>query len=252
MTILESDIQIHGSAVMPEDDLAANIGGAIDLGTVVSFEDLTANSRVEAISSVAGDVMTMTITGRNAAGEIVTEVKALTGTTVVTFTTIWKRLLKVVLASVSTGTVTLRKLTNGGDLMLFKPGVKTVRRVFYDAAADVAGGATRKFYDKIFVRNGNATDALTNAKISITANPGNKLAFALEAGLDGMDKNGAGKTRLQAPAGYVFDAVEKSVVNNGNHSPLKAQGVWLELTLAAGAAAAAEVYKIREVGTNAA
>lgn len=252
MPIAASDIVFLGSATMPENDATTQIGGAVAAAVSVVFTDLDANGTVEVISTNAADTMNLTVYGRNAAGEIVSETKALNGTTVVSFTTTFKRLMKAVLASAAAGTVTLRKAAAAGDLMEFLPGITHVRRVFYDVAADVAGGSTRKFYEKIFAKNKHATDALTNAKISLPTNPGDKIAFALEAALDGSDTNGAGNNRLVAPGGYTFTTAEKNVVNSGNHSPTKVQGIWLELTLAAGAAAAAETFEIKEMGTNAA
>lgn len=252
MPLADTDIVFLGSAVMPENDTTTEIGGAVANAVSVIFTDLDANGTVEVVSSHAGDTMNLTVWGRNAAGEIVSEVKALNGTTVVDFTTTFKRLMKATLASAATGTVTLRKDGNAGNLMAFAPGITTVRKVFYEAAADAAGGAQRKYYEKIYAKNKHGTDALTNAKISIPTNPGNKIAFALDTALGGGGSNGAGNNRLVAPAGYTFTLAEKDVANSGNHSPGAVQGIWLELTLAAGAAAAAETFVIREAGTAAA
>lgn len=252
MPVSENDLVFYGSAVMPESDAETAIGGAIDKTVVVTFTDLDTNGTVEAVSSAAGDTMSLTVTGRNAAGEIVSETKALNGTAPVAFSTTFKRLMKAVLASAAAGTVTLRKSGGGTTLMTFPAGVLTVRRVFYEVAADVAGGSSRSFYEKIFAANNNATDALTNAKISIQTNPGGRFAFALESVLDGSDTNGVGNNRQVAPAGYSFGTSELAVANGSNHSPEKAQGIWLRLTLPAGAAASADTLVLRETGTTAA
>ena len=51
-----------------------------------------------------------------------------------------------------------------------------------------------------------------------------------------------------APGGYTFNGSDKNVANSQNHSAGAGQGVWLELTLAAGAAAAKTSYTLRETG----
>lgn len=131
--------------------------------------------------------------------------------------------------------------------------IMTVMRPIPDIAAEAEGGSERKYYTKIFVANNNATKALTNATIAeeaagLFAN----IAFALEDALDDTGTNGAGNNRLVAPASgtTAFDSNEKNVPNSQNFSPQSALGVWLEVTLAAGAAAANSFYQIRVKGQS--
>lgn len=250
MPVAASDIVYYGSATMAEDDVTTQIGGAIDLTTVITFTKLDADGTVEVVSDNAGDTMNLTVTGRKPDGTITSEVKALSGTTVVDFTTTFKRLLKAELSGVATGTVTLRKDGAAGDLMIFAPGVTTIRRPFYNVAADEAGGAARTFYEKIFVKNNNGTDALIGAAVSFPVNVGSRVAWAVEGSLNGTDDNGVGNDRQTAPGGYTFNTTTKNVFGD-NLTPLAAQGIWMELSLAAGLAAGDDANTIRTAGTTA-
>jgi len=120
-----------------------------------------------------------------------------------------------------------------------------VRRPFFNASAPPTG--TRKYYEKVFFKNTHATLALTTAVIKEQADPSGKIAFMLPATLDDTGGNGGGNNRQVAPAG-TFDSAQKNVANGGNHTQATAQGCWLELSLAAGDAAAKTTYTLREEG----
>src|SRR5688572_19064095 len=101
MPIAETDLVAYGSANHPEDDTSPS-GGAIALTRKITFTDIAATDSVEALSSNAADTMNLTVVGRAANGTIVTETKALTGTTPITFSTLGaiERFLSATLASV--------------------------------------------------------------------------------------------------------------------------------------------------------
>ncbi len=247
MSIAASDIKVYGSQVMADDDTVTNIGGAIDTTKKVEFTDIDPTGTIEVSSDNSGDTtQTVTVTGRDSSGAIVSESKTLNGTTWVQFTTTFERILKAVLSGSATGTVTIREQGPGDNLITFEPGVLEVRRLFYNAAAPASG--TRKYYEKIFFKNTHATLALTSAQISEQSDPSGKIAFALESSLDGNDSNGAGNNRQVAPSGYTFDSTAKNVANSQNHSPGAAQGVWLELTLSSTDSAMKTTYTLRESG----
>ncbi len=243
-------MQLYGSLTMPEDDVTLNIGGGIDVATLVSFTRMLANGTVEVISDNAADNMNITITGRAPDGTPLTDTVALNGTTLVAITGTFKRLLKVELSVAAAGSVTVRKGGNAGDLMILPAGVTTVRRAFYGASADIIGGAARAFHEKVFYKNDDGTSALLGAKISLPVDMGGKIAFDLEVAQGGSDRNGAGNNRLVAPAGYVFDGAEKNVPAN-DIPPGNAIGIWLELSLAAGLAAADDEFNLRITGADA-
>ena len=332
MSVLRSEIELHGSAVMPDDDATNNIGGAISTSKKVSFSDMSAAGNVQAVSSAAGDTtQTVTAYGKNAAGEDINEVKTLNGTTVVPMTvnTTWERLLKAIKSATTTGDVALEavtaersntaqggaaktasvdayitldagasavddyykgmvlRLTGGtgsgqirevlyydgttkrayvkdwGTLpdgtttfkisngMVFDKSpaeITEVRKLFYNAAAPPAG--TRKYYEKVFFKNNHGTLSLTNAVIKEAADPSAKIAFALETSLNGTDTNGAGNNRQVAPGGYTFDSGDENVANSQNHTAGSGQGVWIELSLAAGDAATKTSYTPSEEGNS--
>ncbi|WP_339863195.1 hypothetical protein [Paremcibacter congregatus] len=250
MAFQDSDFTLYGSLVMPEDDVTVNIGGGIDETTIVSFTPMGANSSVEVISDNAADTMNITITGRDVTGAPVSEVVAVNGTTVVAVPGTFKRLLKVVLASAAAGTITVRKAGAAGDLMSFPAGVLTVRRPLIDISADVAGGAERKYYEKLFYKNSNATDALLETKISFVVNPGNAYASALATAVDDAGTNGGGNNRLVKPAALTFDTTEKAIPGD-NLAPGSAIGIWIERTLAAGAAAGENTFSLQAAGKGA-
>lgn len=250
MPVTASDIVYYGSQVMPEDELTLDIGGAIDLTTIVTFTDMGGvPSLVEVESSNTGDTtQQLTITGRKPGGSIVSETKTLSGTTLVPFSTTWERFLKFELSGVAVGSVTVSIVGAGPTFAVFPPGVTTIRRPFYLASSDVLGGSAREYHEKIFVRNNNSTLDLTEASLIEYADTGSNVTFDLESTLDGSDTNGVGNSRLVAPGGYSFDSATKAIANSGNHTALSAQGIWLKLSLAAGAAPAKNTYTFRELG----
>lgn len=245
--IESTDIKTYGSAVMPDDDVTTNIGGAIDTAKKIEFTDISPNGAVEMLSSSMADTtQSVTITGRNPAGELVTETHQLNGTTVVSFTTVFERILKVVSSATTAGTVTVRKSGGGDSLVTMEPGITQVRKIFYNAVAPASGSAT--YYEKIFFKNTHGSLTLTEAKISEYADPSGKITFALEPTLDGSDKNGTGNNRYVAPAGYSFDSAEKSVASSGNHGAGKGQGVWMALTLSSTDESTKTTYTLQEKG----
>jgi hypothetical protein len=234
MPIVASDIVAYGSASMPDDDTPTGIGGAIDTAIRVVFTDIAATDQIEFLSSSAGDTtQTLTIYGRNAAGELVSEGNTLTGVTVVTTTLAFERVLKITLSATAAGTITVRDQDTDTTIASIEPGVTEIRRPFYDAAADATGGSTRNYYDKVFFKNDHGSLTLTSAVIKEQADPQTVVDFALESTLDGSDTNGAGNRQTHT-GGYTFDSTDKNVANSQNLTAGSAQGCWLRLQLTAG------------------
>ncbi len=233
MPIVAADIIAYGSASMPDDDTPTAIGGAISLVKRVVFTDIVATDQIEFLSTEVADSMNLTIYGRNAAGELVNEVNAVNGVTVVTTTIALERVLKIILASAATGAITVRDQDTDTEIALLEIGVTEIRRPFYDAAADASGGSTREYYDKIFFKNTHGSLTLTSSQILEQADPQTVVAFALESTLDGTDTNGAGNRQTHT-GGYTFNSTAKNVANSQNLTAAAAQGCWLQLTLTAG------------------
>lgn len=121
--------------------------------------------------------------------------------------------------------------------------VLEVRRPFYAAAADNPGGSTRVFHEKLFAENSHATLTLLNALLKETSDPSTFVTFALETTKDGTGTNGAGNNRQVAPSTGVgsFSSADKAVVD-GELLAGETQGLWLALTLAAGATSLKTTY----------
>lgn len=253
MSIVAADIVIYGALNIAEADGATH-GGAIDNTVRYVFDDATLantlNDTIEVLSSAAGDTtQTYTITGRNAAGGIITEgPTTLTGTTPINGVVTFERILKVVISASHTGTVTFRKASDNTTIVDVETGVLSVRRPFYDVSADAGGGSARDFYEKVFVTNNNATNAYLNARIIETSDPENQITFALETGQINPTSI---STRLNvAPADVTtFDSLDKDVPDTNLHAT-SGIGVWLKLNLPAGDPATKTTYTIQSSGTT--
>lgn len=251
MPIVASDIVAYGSTTMPDDDTPTGIGGAKDTTKKVTFTDISANDTVEILSSNAGDTtQTVTVYGRNTAGEIVSEAETLAGTTPQTTTQSFERILKITMSASAVGTVTIRKQSDDVTIATLEPGLTEIRRPFYNAAAEASGGAARDYYEKIFLQNDNGSLTLTQATIEEFADPSANISFDLEASLDGSDTNGAGNRQTHSGDGttYTFDSTEKNVANSQNLTAGSAQGVWVKLSLAAGEASDNTTFTLRVNG----
>lgn len=248
MPIVASDIVAYGSSSMPDDDTPTGIGGAKDTSKKVVFTDISANDTVEILSDNAGDTtQTVTVYGRNTAGEIVSEAETLSGTTPQTTTQQFERILKITMSATATGTVTVRKQSDDVTIATLEAGITEVRRPFYNAAAEASGGSQRDYYEKIFLQNDNGTLTLTQATIEEFADPSTNVDFALESTLDGSDTNGAGNRQTHT-GGYTFDSTTKNVANSQNLTAGSGQGVWLRLRLAAGEASDNTTFTLRVNG----
>src|SRR5262245_35233173 len=170
MAILSTDLVLYTSANMPDTDSGTN-GGAIDALRRPDFTQLAANDDIEAVSSNAGDTMNLTIEGRDAAGNVVSETKALTGTTAIIFSTISviERVLKAELASAPAGSVTVRRSPSGATIRIIPAGERGFLAFFRKTSSDPS--STKNYYSKLFVKNTHATLALQNTTFKQNADP---------------------------------------------------------------------------------
>lgn len=229
MPIVAADLKGYLSANMPENDTAAS-GGAISTAGKFEITDLAANDALEALSSSAGDTMNLTLTARNAAGAIVSEAKALTGVTAISFTVLAtiKDFLKALLASAAAGTITIRRATAGPTVCTLEPTVTKAIRLLYDSTSEV--GITLR-YEKIYYRNTHATLTLTSAAIKLTSDPAARYRIG---GAATIDDTVSVATRKTAPGGITFvdDNVSQSVAT-GQIAAASAIGIWVEQNLPA-------------------
>jgi hypothetical protein len=98
MSVLPSDLVFYGSANMPDVD-GSTTGGALNTAILINFNDITPTGTMNYVSSSASDTATViTISGRDASGVIQTEAKTLTGTTTVSGSQSFERLMKGVVS----------------------------------------------------------------------------------------------------------------------------------------------------------
>jgi hypothetical protein len=98
MSVLPSDLVFYGSANMPDVD-GSTTGGALNTAILINFNDITPTGTMNYVSSSASDTATViTISGRDASGVIQTEAKTLTGTTSVSGSQSFERLMKGVVS----------------------------------------------------------------------------------------------------------------------------------------------------------
>jgi hypothetical protein len=138
--------------------------------------------------------------------------------------------------------------------------VVAITRCFSTAAADIPGGSTRTYYEKVFVVNTNTTIALTGAQIEIASEtpslPGGALLdLALCTALNDTNTTINRQTPPASGAGsFVSQPAFVSVPGAGNLPAggiaADAQGVWLRLTLPAGTAAYKGSADLRTQGTT--
>lgn len=149
--IVKADLLWRGSAVMPDDDVATGIGGAIDLSRKVTFHDVS--GAVQAVSSAAGDTtQTITVHGRDATGAIVNVGIALNGLTPVTNAQVFAQLLKALKSATCAGDVAVEAQTaERADTA--QSG--TVDEIVLDAVASAVDGA----YEFMVIRLTGGTGA---------------------------------------------------------------------------------------------
>jgi len=251
MSVTAAELIVYGSANMPEDNVSTS-GGAIDLTTKIVFTDIAATDQVTVISDAAGDTtQTVTVYGRNAGGTIVSEALSLNGTVRVTGAVAFERILKVVVNAAHTGTITIARdnTPTFTEIATMETGILTLRRLFYDASADASGGSSRDYYEKVFIKNTNATFTLNAAAIVEQADPTTLITFDLEDAIN--DTNSLSDRLDTAPSGMLgtFTGASKNVPG-GILAAGASIGVWLKLTLAAGTAAAKSTYTLRTSGTT--
>lgn len=246
MPIAESDLHAYGAANHPEDE-SSSVGGAIDLGTKIVFTDIAATDEVEAVSSAGGDTMNLTVRGRNAAGEIVTETKALTGTSPITFSSMGaiERFLSATLASTASGTVTIRRATGDTTIATMEPGIDHVRRLFIEAFSDP--DSAKEYHEKFFFKNEHGSLTGTNAEIreasAYSADDSETMEFAVE---DAVDDTGTAANRLTEPTGITGDGFSGSAKDLPGSALAagEAIGVWVKMTLPAGNGPVKNTYEL--------
>jgi hypothetical protein len=139
--------------------------------------------------------------------------------------------------------------------------VTAVIRLFSTAASDAPTGSPRTYYEKVFVVNNNTSTALTGSQVEVASETpslpsGALLDLALTTALN---DTGTAVNRQSAPSGIGSFSTQPAFVNvpgPGNLPPgaapntAGAQGIWLRLSLPAGAASYKGSADIRIQGST--
>lgn len=245
MPIASSDLKAYSAANVPEDDVSTS-GGAIALTSQPDIAQMAASDTLSVVSSDAGDTtQTVTVTGRNAAGAILADTKTLNGTTPVSITGTFERVLKVVLSGTTTGNVTLSRATGGATVALIEAG-QTKSHVFFQRSASEASSVER--YEKFFWKNTHGSLSLNDAEVTLTADPASRIKIALATS---KDDSGSVANRKTAPGGLSFsdDSVDLAVPT-GALAAGEAIGVWVEQDLLADDSPIKNTFTTQLAGTS--
>lgn len=244
MSVVASDIVVYAAQNMPSNDLTT-AGGDINSGIRVVFTDIESNSIIYAYSSDNSDSGTLTVTGRDAAGIIVSENIGLSGTTTVSGSQVFERVLASTLDTQAIGTIGVSGATFVGSVYPTESGFQ---RAFYDATANSTGGSDKTLYEKVFVKNNNDTLALQAATITeVSTGLYSIISFGLEKSLNYTESVA---NRTIAPTGVTTYGSGASGVATSNLTPLDAQGVWLKMELVAGTSSTNSFYRLQVEGTT--
>lgn len=150
---------------------------------------------------------------------------------------------------------------NEGFLFEILPNkVTQIRRPFYNASADVLGGANRNYYEKVFVVNNNTATALTSASVIKQIDPTGATGFQI-ALASALNDTGTVTNRQTLPtvgitaftAGAAPQTIAVPTVNlppGAAPNAAGAQGIWLNLQLNAGIAASKTSFTLRTTGST--
>ena len=227
-----SDLVLYHAAANLYTD-AVEQGGAIDALRRPDFTHLAAEDDLEVFSSNAGDTMNCTIEARKADGTIVSETKALTGTTAAIFSTIGvvERVLKVELASAPAGSVTVRRSVAGATVRVIPAGERGFSMAFRKTASDPL--AQKDYYSKLFWKNTHGSQAALGATIKQNADPDARITHLLAAT---VGDTATSTNRITAPGAAdtqdpdTFDDNDKACPGT-DLAAGAAIGVWLRLRL---------------------
>jgi hypothetical protein len=194
VSVVASDLVEYHAATQSDTDVGT-VGGAIDLLRRPDFTQVTAGDTVEVISTSASDTQNCTIEARKADGTIVSETLTLTGTTAKIFAGngAIDRILKVELASVAIGTITVRKSVAGATFRVIPIGERGFSAVFRKGASSTSGGVN--YFAKTFLKNTNGTNALLGATISESADPSGTITHGVATAVNDSGTATTGRRR---------------------------------------------------------
>lgn len=254
MAVEAADMEFYLSANTPDDDSSTS-GGAIDATVQLMCRTLSkelnsgSGDVIDVVSSDAGDIHNVVIQGYGTDGTWISETLAITGTTNAHTTATFLHLCSVIQAEAGDGTLTVGEYNGGGavnEIFVTPIGEKGCQDLFLKAEANASGGATKKFYEKLFIKNTHATDALISCVVWLNEDEDTELTMDCEMSGDATLTGGSETTtnRVTEPStGGTYAWAEHATegaghtmgdAEDGNMIAAEAQGVWVELTLADG------------------
>jgi hypothetical protein len=253
MPIVASDLVAYAAANMPNTD-SGSAGGAIDALRRCDFTQMNSASTVRVRSSSAGDTtQTVTIRGRLASGAIAQEVLTLAGTTNVTSTNTYERLLSADLSATTTGSITVEQTTGVVTLRVIPAGERGFMAIFRELASDPV--SVKNYHGKFFWKNTHGSLALTS---SIVQQNADGTALTSPDGVTHLpaatvNDTATSTNRVTAPNAVdtldpdTFDDADKTVgtINSG-----QGWGVWLRLRLPAAQAPLRTTYTAQITGQS--
>lgn len=244
MSILNTDLVAYASANLPADDVSTS-GGAIDTTRRPVFTQLTANAIIAAVSDGA-DTRTVTVTGRDSTGALVTDSFALTGTSEKDGVVVFERVLKIELSATDASrTVTVKQGAAGSTIATIPPTEIGFYALFQFSASSTSA-ITR--YEKLFWKNNNGSLTLNAAQVTLTADPATKITIGLAST---VGDSGSVTNRVTAPAGVTFVGVNTAQSVPGSAlAPAAAIGVWIKESLAINDAAQRQTFTTQLSGTS--
>lgn len=247
MSVTATNLVFYASQNMPQDDTSP-AGGAINSGVRVVFEDIPITGTITAYSNNVADSGNLTVVGRNNAGVIVSDIFGLSGTTPVSGSQVFERILSVQSSAVATGNITIEETVSNSGIGTIYANEQGFLRPFYDATAEPFGGSNKVLYEKIFLKNNNPINALLSASITEISSG---VFSVVDFGLEKVQQYGEFvANRTTAPTGVTSYGDGPSGIAGTNLDPLSYQGVWLRLTLNAGTAATNSFYQLRVQGST--
>jgi hypothetical protein len=245
VSVVASDLVEYHAATQSDVD-ATPVGGAIDPLRRPEYTQVTAGDTVEVISTSASDTQSCTIEARKADGTVVSETLTLTGTTAKIFAGngAIDRILKVELASVAIGTITVRKSVAGATYRAIPVGERGFSAVFRKGASSTSGGVN--YFAKTFLKNTNGTFALLGATISESADPSGTITHGVATA---VNDSGTATNRQTAPAGVTIDGTSKTIPGT-DLAAGAAVGIWRQMTLATNNAAIRSTHTLQFAGST--
>lgn len=246
MPIAAADLVQYGAANIPQDDVSTT-GGAQDSAARPLGTQLTADDTIGLVSDGA-DTRDATVRGRNAAGAEVSETVTLNGTTRVTTSTTFERILEITLSAADASrTVTVDDGDQvQGTLHTFNPNETKAYTHFQESASE-SGATTR--HEKFFWENTNGSLTLNAAEVELTADPDAKITIALATAKDDTESVANRETAPSSVGAFTDDNVAISVPGSSLAAG-EAIGVWAKQDLLANDSAYRSSFTTQLAGTT--